>query len=126
MIKKVKPLVKNKTALLCISLILFVLNVFLIDYQYWKDWRIILVLVTMTLWILVTIQYRRVVRSENIPITKKQNSLLLVIFVLFIANLLMFDYLSWDIWWVPIAHVSVIVSFIWLIIIFFRKLHSSK
>ena len=43
-----------------------------------------------------------------------KNVLYLLFLALFILNTLMFDYLSWKVWWHPILHVPVGVIMIWV------------
>jgi positive regulator of sigma E activity len=121
-----RSLRRNKNALLFLSLILFILNVLLFNYQFWKTWWLILMQIVLIIsWIFVVAQYVKAVRNEK-QIRKNNNKLFALSLVLFFINLIMFDYLSWDTWWVPFVHIIIIALFIWTVILYVKRLHSSK
>jgi len=52
---------------------------------------------------------------------RKNKSVLLFLFViLFITNGLMFDFLSWENRWVPIAQIIVAILLIWVVVLYIK------
>ena len=116
---------KNKS--LTLTIFLFVVNIVLFTYLPLDRWWSILVsVVFVALFIYFFTLYIKSVRSYTVPDRKKVKKDFFVIVFLYIVNMLMFDYSSWDIWWISVVRIILISLNLWLVYVYIKMIYKLK